>query len=376
MRPAVPRLDFATYLKQEPVTLAFLTGIAVMFFLAVSALARMHDSQQVSLARRLAAQGVLELKSANFAPAVENFRAALVYSRDNGSYRLSLAQALIGLKRYDEAKAYLTNLREREPDNGLVSLELARVAVQQQQTEDALRFYHNAIYSNWPGSEDAARQRAQLELIDYLLRIRALPQADAELIDYEASLGQDAAQQSQLGAMFAKAGDDHRALSAYAASLHLNRHNPEALTGAGAAAYRLGEYSLAERYLRGALALNPDDAASADLLAQTQTVLRWDPLRQQMPSEERNQIAVRAFDAAGARLKTCNPPTPPQQSLQQNWTKLQPQATTRALREDPDLITSDMDLVFDIETQTAGTCGAQTETDRALLLVAGLHGED
>jgi hypothetical protein len=75
--------------------------------------------------------------------------------------------------------AYLVNLWEREPENGLVNLELARIAVQRADTERALRYYHNAIYAIWPGDQEVQRRDARLEPIEYLLRINVKTQAQA-----------------------------------------------------------------------------------------------------------------------------------------------------------------------------------------------------
>ena len=153
------RLDLPPYLRREPLTLALLTGAAVVFFLAVSALSGIHDAQRESLAQRWAGRGVADLKVQHYEPAVVDFRTALLYARDSSAYQLSLAQALMGLHRNDEAEAYLLNLWEREPENGLVSLELARIAASKGQTDRALRYYHNAIYATWTGSQDEARHQ-------------------------------------------------------------------------------------------------------------------------------------------------------------------------------------------------------------------------
>ena len=376
MKAEPNRLELAFYLRQEPVILAALTGVAILFFLAVSALARVHDSQRSGLAGELASQGVADMNTRRFAPAVEDFRTALEYSPDNGAYELSLAQSLMGLKRYDEAQSYLLNLREREPDNGVVSVELARIAVAQNQEEAAMRYYHSAIYSTWPGNQDQAHQKAQLELIDYLMGIQALPQADAELIELQASVGANTSAQLPLAALFTRVGDQQRALNVYTTALRTDRLNPEALAGAGEAAYALGQYANAERYLREAMAQTPGDTQSATRLQQTETVLLWDPLRQQISPDERDRIALRGFDAAGTRLKRCTTPNPAEQKLMQNWTTLKPQVNDRTLRDNQDLVSTVMNLAFEAERQTANGCGAQTDTDRALLLVANLHPED
>lgn len=369
------RLEISPYLRREPVTLALMTGIAIVFFLAVSALSRIYVAQRESLAERWAQRGVDDLNAQKYGPGVEDFRTALLYSRDNGAYQLSLAEALMGLKRFSEAEAYLVNLWEREPDNGMVSLELARIAAAQGQTERALRFYHNAIYGTWPGSADAARRKARLELIAYLMRIDARPQADAELIDLAASVGENAAQQTQLGLMFVGVGDDQRALAAFRAALRVERHNAAALAGAGNAEFQLGRYAEAALYLREALAAASGNAEIAEQLSMAETVLHWDPFRQGVSQAEQDHIALEAFAAAGNRLQSCGPMTPQQQTLQQSWQKLKPQMTVWALRRQPDMVDTAMELAFDIEKQTASNCGPQTDADRALLLVANLHEE-
>src|SRR6202049_954725 len=170
------------YLSREPLILALLSAVAVVSFLAVSGLSRIYHRQQESLGDRWFTRGVEDLQRRNFESAVNEFRTALLYSRDNYAYQLDLAEALIGLKRTDEAYAYLINLWEREPENGLVNLELARIAAQKGDTEQALRYYHNAIYAIWPGDQEVQRRDARLELIKYLLGINANTQAQAELI--------------------------------------------------------------------------------------------------------------------------------------------------------------------------------------------------
>ncbi len=369
------RLDLPPYLRREPLTLALLTGAAVVFFLAVSALSGIHDAQRESLAQRWAGRGVADLKVQHYEPAVVDFRTALLYARDSSAYQLSLAQALMGLHRNDEAEAYLINLWEREPENGLVSLELARIAASKGQTDRALRYYHNAIYATWTGSQDEARHQARLELVNYLLRIDAKPQADAELIDLAASFGRNSQENLLLGQLFLRAGDSRRALGAFQDALKRHRHNATALAGAGTAAYQLAMYPDAQRYLERAHTADPGNSEVSAELNMAQAVLRWDPFRPQIPQADRNRMALDAFAAVGKRLKTC-PANPAIQPLQQSWTKLKPQMSEPLLRRQPDLVNTAMNLAFQIEKQTANMCGPQSDTDRALLLISNLHEEN
>jgi tetratricopeptide (TPR) repeat protein len=373
------RLDFRLYIKQQPVMLALLALLGVIFFLAVAGLSRTYRAQREALGSRWFSRGVADLNGRRYDSAVTEFRSALLYSRDNYDYQLNLAEALIGLGRTAEAYSYLVNLWERQPENGVVNLELARIAAQRGQTEQAQRYYHNAIYAVWPGDQEGRRRQTRLELIEYLLSINAKAQAQAELIALQENLGEDPAQHKRVGDLFLRAQDYEHALAAYRISLRANRRDEMALEGAGRAAFQLGLYPLAERYLQAAVALNANDAESADRLKTTQLVLRMDPFRRQISADERDRIVAAAFATAGKRLSSCATPkaatasTSSQPSLDDAWAKMKPRITEQQLRRNPDLVEQAMDLVFEIERQTSTSCGTPTGADLALLLISKLH---
>src|ERR1700733_10954449 len=196
------RLDLRLYIRQQPVMLALLAVLGVMFFLAVAGLSRAYHAQRAALGDRWFSRGVTDLNARRFDSAVTEFRAALLYAPDNYDYRLNLAEALIGVKRTSEAYSYLVNLWDRQPENGVINLELARIAAQRGQTQQALRYYHNAIYAVWPGDQEVKRRDTRLELIEYLLSINANAQAQSELIALEENLGEDPAQQKRVGDLF------------------------------------------------------------------------------------------------------------------------------------------------------------------------------
>jgi tetratricopeptide (TPR) repeat protein len=372
------RLDLRLYGKQQPVMLALLALLGVILFLGVAGLSRAYHAQREALGNRWFRRGVADLNARRYDKAVADFRSALLYSRDNYDYQLDLAEALIGLVRTAEAYSYLLNLWEREPENGLVNLELARIAAQRGQTEQAQRYYHNAIYAVWPGDQEEKRRETRLELIAYLLRINAKAQAQAELIALQENVGEDPAQQKRLGDLFLRAQDYEHALAAYHISLRANRHDPAALAGAGWAAFQLGRYPLAERYLQAAVALDPNDTESAERLKTTQLVLGMDPFRRQISVDDRDKIVVAAFSTAGKRLSSCARPkaagasTSLQPSLAESWAKLKPLITEQQLRRNPNLAEQAMELVFEIERQTSATCGSPTGEDLALLLLSKL----
>jgi tetratricopeptide (TPR) repeat protein len=375
---ATKRMDLRLYLRQQPVMLALLALLGVILFLAVAGLSRAYHAQRDSLGNRWFSRGVADLSARHFDRAVTEFRAALLYSRDNYDYQLNLAEALIGLKRTGEAYSYLVNLWDRQPEDGVVNLELARIAAQRGQTEQAQRYYHNAIYATWPSDQEVKRRDTRLELIEFLLGINARAQAQAELIALEENLGDDPSQQKHVGDLFLRAQDYEHALASYRLSLKSDRHNGAAMAGAGMAAFQLGRYPLAEHYLQAAVAGNPSDTQSADRLKTTELVLRMDPFRRQISVDERDRIVVEAFATAGKRLSSCATPKAPaasiasQPSLADSWAKMKPHISEQELRRNPDLVEGAMDLVFEIERQTSATCGTPDGANLALLLIAKL----
>jgi tetratricopeptide (TPR) repeat protein len=380
---AAKESSFADYLKAEPVLLALLFALAVVAFTGVTGLSRLYYGQQESLGQRWFGRGVADLNAHNYDAAALEFRTSLRYSRDNYSYQLNLAEALLGLKRTPEAQAYLVNLFDRQPENGFVNLELARIAAQGGESEHALRYYHNAIYATWSNNaiEDRQQRReARIELIEYLLRINSTTQAQAELIALEANLGEDPEQQRQVGDFFVRARDYEHALAAYRASLKLDRHNAAAEAGAGLSAFQLGQYQVASRYLQLAVADDPNDASGATLLKTTELVLQLDPYEAGIGATQRAKIVVRDFAIAGTRLQACGLSTGAvgpvsssgvsQRSLGDRWALLKTHVTERGLERDPDLADQAMQLVSDVERQTAASCGTLAGDDQALLTIA------
>jgi predicted Zn-dependent protease len=379
--PETRYFNLRYYLRQQPVMLASLSVLLVIFFLFVTGLSQAYHAQRQALGTRWFNRGVADLNAQNFAAAVTEFRTALLYSRDDYQYQLNLAEALIGMKHTGEASAYLLNLWEREPEDGLVNLELARIAAQQKQTKEGVRYYHDAVYAAWSSDQEWKRRDARFELIELLLQIGDKAQAQAELIALSENVGDDPTQQERIGDLFLRAQDYDHALAAYRVSLRSDRHNEADLAGAGYAAFELGQYSPAEHYLEAAVAYDPKDTESAERLKMTNMVLHMDPFRRQISAEERSQTVIDAFTTAGQRLKACPVPKSAsplgggsQDSLSEEWAAMKPTINETRLRGNPELADSAMDLVFRIERQTNILCGPPTGPDMALLLIAKTQG--
>jgi tetratricopeptide (TPR) repeat protein len=410
----------------RPLFLVVVLVISIAFGAVTVFAAHLYHAKQLQLGAMWYRRGQTTLAAGDSRAAVQDFRNALYYSHDNPAYRLRLAEALLSAKHIPEAHSYLVTLWQDEPSNSIVNLQLARLAAAQGNAQAALRYYHGAIYGLWPDGDAAARRRqTRLELVHYLLGLRDATQADAELIALTSELPPIAAAHSEVGQLFQQADDSERALQEFAEALRLNPKSPAALLGAGEAAFQLGHYENARRYLEQALKSGPRDPQAAELLATARLILEWDPNSQGVSSRRRALRIVQAFQQARRRLDDCgaaknidfaaapagssspvnpNAPsasneathnlitqilgrirrgdtaTPEQprivldpaemQQLYQQATQVQPRVRADKLERDPQLAESVMGLVSRIETVTAQQCGAPQGPDLALLLLA------
>lgn len=376
--------------RSAVVVLLMLTAGAVLAFAAVSHLVTRYNENQKARGRRLYAQGMADLSSGSARQAIEELRAALICDRANPQYQLSLARALRDNGSLEEAQSYLLSLWEKTPEDGTINLALARVAARRASIDDALRYYHNAMYGVWPSDPDVNRRNARMELIEFLLRENALAQARAEIVALAAFLPPDPPLRVHTADLFYEAQDYPDALAEYERVLKMDRSNPAALAGAGKAAYQIGRYRTAERDLQSALAANSNDSAIYDMRAMASLILQTDPFVRLTSDSERNRRIAAAFDEAGERLHSCAPQkgvdlsqvkpevsptstlssTSPLVALESRWLATKPQLRRLRSSQETDLPDVIMDLVFDIEQQTSALCGQPQGVDKALLLIS------
>jgi tetratricopeptide (TPR) repeat protein len=372
-----------------PIILLILIASAAIAFAAVTHLVARFTSNQQSRGRRLYAEGLTDANAGHYDDAIDAFRAALTCEPTNSQYQLSLARALRDSddptqshSRLDEAESYLTALWQRTPQDAAVNLALARVAAHRGNIEDATRYYHNAMYGVCNANPDANRNKARVELIQFLLKQGAPDKAESELMALATALPPDPAEQLQAAQLFGQARDDAGALARYREVLQLDPQNTAALAGAGQAAYRSGNYVTAQKYLDEAVNANPDDETSHHLLSNTELILRTNPFHSHISDAERNRRITAAFAQAEKRLTDCaqqtgvdlnatpastNSPLP---ALQVRWTAAQPNLAHLRSPGETDLPDALMDIIFQIEQQTAAVCGPPQGIDQALLLIS------
>ncbi len=367
------------FARRPPVILVSLLIIAILAFWGVNHLVVRFREQQKALARRMYRRGQEEESAGRPDRAIENFRAALGYSRDNFQYQLSLARALRDTNRIDEAQAYLISLWERAPQDSTVNLALGRLAARRGSVDDVLRYYHNAMYGVWPADGDKKRRDTQFELIEYLLTHNAVSQAQAELISMAATLPPDPDLHLRVAQLFARSQDYQHALDEFQHVLSVQRQNPDALVGAGEAAFQLGRYRSAQGYLQSASRLEPKNEAVTSSLESAKLVLQADPFARRISERERRRRISRAFEDSGKRLEDCakskgidlNSPGSggELQTLRTRWNAMKNEVA-RARAGHAEMPEAAMDLVFQIEQQTAIQCGPPSGMDQALFFLS------
>ncbi|MGD0990473.1 MAG: tetratricopeptide repeat protein [Candidatus Sulfotelmatobacter sp.] len=378
--------------RSATMILLVLTFAAALGFAAVSHLVTRYTANQQARGRRLYDIGLAAAKAGHYDDAISALRAALTCDPTNSQYQLSLARALrdsddsTDNSRLEEAQSYLVALWQRTPQDAAVNLALARVAAHRGSVEDATRYYHNAMYGVWNSDADASRNRARVELIQFLLKKGAVAQADSELIALSTALPPDPDEQLQAARLFQQAHDYAGALARYEEVIRLAPLNAEAQAGAGETAYRSGNYALAQRFLRAAVNSNPDDTNTRQLLASADLVLKANPFLSHISDAERNRRIEAAFAQAEERLTGCagqagvdlkaaspsaaNYPASPLPILQARWLASKPDLDRLRSPAETDLPDTIMDVVFQIEQQTAAVCGPPKGLDQALLLIS------
>jgi tetratricopeptide (TPR) repeat protein len=374
---------FLWSLERETLVLLSIVVLVVFFVITGFTVKRYHASQQ-ALGGRWYQRGEAALGANRPEEAVDDFHTALVYSRDNTLYQKRLAEALVKANHVAEAEVYLRTLWVRQPGDGTVNLELAKLAANAHNVPEAIRYYHGAVFGVWETSPEANRRQVRIELCKFLLAEGERNAAESELIALQAELPPDPGLHTQVGLMFVQVEDYRRALNEFQQALKLNPKQPGAWAGAGEASYRLADYSSARRYFQRAIELNPKNKEAALKLEISRLVIDLDPFQRRLSQEERGRRTIAAFQQALSRLKQCaqsrgvnlqtEQAAGPFASVYSSVMKMQPKVTRRNLRRNPDLITNVMDLATQMEETAQQACGTPPAPDQALLMISHTRG--
>ena len=356
--------------------LVLIAVAAVPTYLFTRKMANLNRARNNHIAIYWYRQGQRQLNAGRPEEALVSLREATANDHDNRAFAFTLAQALSATNRNDEARLALVRLRESAPENPQINLQLARLSARNHDLPEAIRYYHHALYGLWTGERvDEQRRQVRLELIRLLLDQKDRSRALAELLVLSSDAPRTADTQLELGQLFLEAGNASNALQHFAGANPLDGRNVAALSGAGEAAYQLGDYRTAERYLARAVEFDSTARRAAQTLEAARLVQSSDPLAAHLPRTERVRRLTAALRQSMRRLQKCpdSGDGAVRNSLQMQAETLLPRITPENLREDPELLAAGAELVLKIEETTNQTCGPAAGMDQALLLAGRKH---
>src|SRR3954464_393520 len=282
----------------------WLTLLAVGFFFLTFYVNRRFAVRQRQLSSYWFQQAQALLEQGRAKDAILDLRTALFYSHENPQYSFALAQALATANQTLAARSYFLNLLQDEPGNGSVNLELARLAVKENDASGARRYFNSAIYGTWDRDPILRRQQVRQELINFLIARGLKTQARGELLTFTADMPNTPNLQLWVARAFTRLDDARRALDFYTAALPSDRRDVAALLGAGWSAFRLGRYREALEYFKGASALH-EDPSTSQMIELVSSVIELNPFESSISAAERRHRLMLAIGIADTRLRTC-----------------------------------------------------------------------
>lgn len=376
--PASDDAREASLVHREILQLSVLIALAVVAFLGTRAIAASNRGMRLRDAAELYQRGQHELDQGRLPQAVDDFRRATVRDRASRVYVLALARALARSHEDDSARSVLMTLREGEPEDADVNLALARLAAGRANVTEAARFYHNAIYADWPVERTVVRRGIRLEFVRFLIAHQQSARAVSELLGIAADLPDQRLLHVQVGDLFTQAGDPAHALDQYQQALRLAPADSQALAGAGMSAFHVGQYALARNYLRRIPGAHDDVATTRDIV---ESVSSNDPLASRLGSAERRRRLTIDLTYVSQRLSTCparpgsGEPIAGAPALQAEADRFVRGLTPQSVL-DQDTIETGVDLIARLARMIVQHCEAPTSHDQALVLIGRQHGGD
>jgi Tfp pilus assembly protein PilF len=366
--PPDPLVYLRRVVRRETIRLVVLTAVAVAVFLATRVLAERAERIERQDAIAWYERG-LQLAASDPDQAAVAFRRAVGKHRGEKRYVLALAETLSRANHHEPAQRALQQLREFNPEDVDVNLALGRLARAQRDTTSAVRYFHHAIYA--PNSDAATARDIRLELVRMLLGEGETTQANSELLAATIDLPDDPALRVELASLFERAGNSDRAAEQYQRVLVKQPDHHVAMEGAIRTAFALGDYREVVRYGLPATA----SAETRALSTTARAVISRDPLGSRLSAAERRRRLLQNISYLEQRWGECGPQPPPKPpDYPQTLTALRTAARRAAIGRDTEALEAAVTSTDRLRSQIESRCGETTPIDRALAIIARLHG--
>ncbi|MEO7217012.1 MAG: tetratricopeptide repeat protein, partial [Gemmatimonadaceae bacterium] len=219
----------------------------IAFFLVFDTfVARIDKDEARSRALNNYQEGMRLYDKGELDAAVEQFSTAAAMDRENIVYRVALARVMVRAEDIVTAEALLRSILQTDPTDGVANQLLAQVLVKQGHTEDAIAYYHRAVYGRWRAGEQGSSLQARFELINLLAATGAQKALLAELLPIQDQSLNDLTMRDRIGFLFLEAGSPSRAADVFHQVIQKDAQNARAYTGLGEASLALGNYAVAE----------------------------------------------------------------------------------------------------------------------------------
>jgi CIC family chloride channel protein len=268
--------------------------IAAMLLLAVS-LGYVYRSQRAQAARKYFEAANELVANGEFSEAVEPYRHALSISPSE-EHRLALALALLHAQRLDEAGIYLREVLREHPNSGPANLGLAELDASTDKIDEAIGYYHRAVYGVWPANAPLHKAEARIELVKGLGEAGRKKEAQAELLSLIVEMPSDPALRKRVAQLLLAFDLPQEAADVFREVLQTAKNDPDAYLGLGDAEAAQWKYVLACSAFRRAQRIKPDDDSIRQRLNSCEGVLDLDPSSPRLSAPER-------FDRSRTLLK-------------------------------------------------------------------------
>jgi tetratricopeptide (TPR) repeat protein len=276
-----------TLAKGKPaLLLGGVLGVLILLAVVGGFLSYYYRTERAGRAQHSYELGNQYLQRELYDEAIEQYRDALSVSHSN-QYRLALAAALVKAGHGDEAAIYLKDVLRSDPTNAAANLGMARVAVQEAKTDEAVGYYHHAIYGSWSANTATKRAQARIELIHVLGTAGRPQQAQAELLALLSAMPGDFAIKEQVAQLTVEYGLPQQAANLFRELADRDANDANAWAGLGEAEYALADYGAARDALAAALPLNPNNTSVRKRLEAATQILALDPMRRGLSERER-----------------------------------------------------------------------------------------
>ncbi len=367
--------------QREVVLVVVLAAAAVVLFGVTRSLAEWAEATGAETAATWFERGEALVASGELVEGIAALRRAVSRDRLNATYVLALVRALTDPSQGEdgraEARRLLLQLREREPDRPEINFRLARLSAGSGDVEEATRYYNHAMYGLAPDNPEYDRRRIRVELATFLLDQGERDRSLGELFTLAADVPDAAADRNELGDLFLRAGDARAALAQFTGALRDEPQNGAASAGAGRAAFALGSFPQAERYLQQAIRQGATEPDLAPMLDTVRRVRSINPMASGLVSSERVRRLRAGLDWAAGRLGDCaaepaaGVPAPEDPLVVELATfRRQPLATLR----ETDTLGEGVDLIARAVGEIRRRCPERDAAEQAWLVVAASLG--